>query len=282
MLTIRNKLILYFIVPLIGFTLVLFSASNYVIKREFLRYLEQEAFNDSERITNRITDAVFADDRFGLTDSIFNEKYANASIASVVIFNGQGAVIAHTSLETTPADNTVGKNGNSVSSAYLSQKNTLLFRIDRPIFSGLYKIGIVRIEFDFGNIINTFDYTLYAFVLFGLFSLIGITFFTFKLARYITKPIVALQEATEKFSEGDFSTRAPVRGHDEVADLTRSFNAMADILQASRTSLDRQKEALEEKVAELETWQHATVDRELAMIKLKEELASIKHKGETA
>jgi two-component system sensor histidine kinase CpxA len=54
------------------------------------------------------------------------------------------------------------------------------------------------------------------------------------LARYLTSPIVRLRAATQKLAEGDLAARAGVpqsRRHDEMAELMRDFNRMAERLE---------------------------------------------------
>ena len=54
------------------------------------------------------------------------------------------------------------------------------------------------------------------------------------LARYLTAPIVRLRAATQKLAEGDLGARAGVpqsRRHDEMSELMRDFNRMAERLE---------------------------------------------------
>jgi two-component system sensor histidine kinase CpxA len=54
------------------------------------------------------------------------------------------------------------------------------------------------------------------------------------LARYLTAPVVRLRTATQRLAAGDLSARAggsPARGHDEIAELVRDFDAMAERLE---------------------------------------------------
>lgn len=54
------------------------------------------------------------------------------------------------------------------------------------------------------------------------------------LARYLTSPIVRLRAATQKLAEGDLAARAGVpqsRRHDEMAELMRDFDRMAERLE---------------------------------------------------
>jgi two-component system sensor histidine kinase CpxA len=54
------------------------------------------------------------------------------------------------------------------------------------------------------------------------------------LARYLTAPIVRLRAATQKLAEGDLAARAGMpesRRHDEMAELMRDFDRMAERLE---------------------------------------------------
>ncbi|MDX2042689.1 MAG: ATP-binding protein [Acidobacteriota bacterium] len=60
------------------------------------------------------------------------------------------------------------------------------------------------------------------------------------LARYLTKPIVALQSATRQLAEGNLSARvAETNRRDELADLGRDFNQMAERIEALMKSQQR-------------------------------------------
>lgn len=56
------------------------------------------------------------------------------------------------------------------------------------------------------------------------------------LTRRMLQPLSALSDATHKIGEGNFDTRAHVRGNDELAQLARDFNAMAARLGEYRKS----------------------------------------------
>jgi NtrC-family two-component system sensor histidine kinase KinB len=56
------------------------------------------------------------------------------------------------------------------------------------------------------------------------------------LTRRILQPLSALSQATHRIGEGNFDTRAHVRGNDELAQLARDFNSMAGRLAEYRKS----------------------------------------------
>ncbi|HKV86092.1 MAG TPA: HAMP domain-containing sensor histidine kinase [Ktedonobacterales bacterium] len=89
-----------------------------------------------------------------------------------------------------------------------------------------------------------------------LFVLPPSALFSFLFARRITRRLRALTEATDRVRAGDYITRVPVSGEDEVAQLQANFNAMAaDLdrtvheLQDERDNVSRLLEARRELIA---------------------------------
>jgi signal transduction histidine kinase/CheY-like chemotaxis protein len=72
----------------------------------------------------------------------------------------------------------------------------------------------------------------------------------FLFLRVVVTPIRLLAEATDRVAEGDLGRRVPVRGHDEIARLGRSFNAMGESLLRTRERLARNEAELEQRVLE--------------------------------
>lgn len=66
-------------------------------------------------------------------------------------------------------------------------------------------------------------------VLFLLVELASL-FFGLRLSQTITNAVHELYQGTQHVKEGDFSYRIPVRGNDQLAELTSSFNTMTDNL----------------------------------------------------
>ncbi|HEV2400988.1 MAG TPA: ATP-binding protein [Candidatus Sulfotelmatobacter sp.] len=57
------------------------------------------------------------------------------------------------------------------------------------------------------------------------------------LAKLVTRPLAALAEATQEISRGRLDYRVDVSSADEIGDFARSFNRMAEELEASRSQL---------------------------------------------
>ncbi len=61
---------------------------------------------------------------------------------------------------------------------------------------------------------------------------------SFLVARGLLRPILRLSEAARDISAGDLNVSLPVRGQDEMADLTRAFNEMALRVRESQQTLE--------------------------------------------
>src|SRR5216683_6594492 len=72
------------------------------------------------------------------------------------------------------------------------------------------------------------------------------------LSRLVTRPVVALAEATQEISRGNLDFRVEVPAADELGDLVRSFNQMAAELATSRRQIEASSRDLTAVNAELE------------------------------
>ncbi len=72
------------------------------------------------------------------------------------------------------------------------------------------------------------------------------------LAKLVTRPLAALAEATREISRGRLDYRVDVKAADEIGDLVRSFNRMAEDLEASRRQIEASSRDLGDANAELD------------------------------
>ena len=75
--------------------------------------------------------------------------------------------------------------------------------------------------------------------------LFATTWLALFLSKLVTRPVVALAEATQEISRGRLEHRVAVAAADELGDLVVSFNNMADQLQSSRQQLEDSSRSLQ-------------------------------------
>jgi signal transduction histidine kinase len=111
----------------------------------------------------------------------------------------------------------------------------LSYIVGAPIYSGDEIIGSV-----FATTETTGDALVYAvlriFTVSALACLVIAFIAIWLLTKNFVKPLKEMSTAAKKFAIGDFSYRVKVRGDDELADLGRAFNDMADSLDTLESS----------------------------------------------
>lgn len=93
----------------------------------------------------------------------------------------------------------------------------------------------------------------------GLVLVIAVALgFTLYLRRSVLRPVRTVADATGRLASGDLSTRVPDQREDELGELARGFNSMADSLERGRAELERSNAELTRSNAELEQFASVT------------------------
>lgn len=91
--------------------------------------------------------------------------------------------------------------------------------------------GSVIISTPISSITQAFSGFLQGIVLITVFILAFSSAMIFFISRKFTKPLKDMAAAARSFAMGDFSARVAVNGNDEIADLAKSFNYMAESME---------------------------------------------------
>ena len=83
----------------------------------------------------------------------------------------------------------------------------------------------------------------------------GLAYF---LRRAVVRPVLDVAQASRRLADGDLGARVPAERDDELGDLARAFNEMADWLQSSRRQLAARTAELERSNGELEQFASIT------------------------
>lgn len=105
-------------------------------------------------------------------------------------------------------------------------------------------IGSVILYQSLKNLIETTNgakwYILYA----AGIAIIMTTVFAFFLSTRITRPVLQMKKAADQISQGNFQVRVPIRTTDEIGELAKTFNRMAEDLETTIKDLSKEKEQL--------------------------------------
>jgi signal transduction histidine kinase len=103
---------------------------------------------------------------------------------------------------------------------------------------------------------------------------------TWYLRRSVVRPVLTVADAAGRLAEGDMTARVPVVRDDEIGDLARAFNTMADSLEASSEALAERSRELERSNRELEQFASVTshdLQAPLATISMYAQLLEQRH-----
>lgn len=95
--------------------------------------------------------------------------------------------------------------------------------------------------------IGTLQKTLFSVALLGIILALGISWM---LGRRLTRPLMALANATEQVAAGDFAGDVKIDSRDEIGSLAASFNRMLEELRRSKAEAEGYRKELERKFAE--------------------------------
>ena len=105
----------------------------------------------------------------------------------------------------------------------------------------------------------------------------------FYLRRSVVRPVLTVADASRQLAEGDMSVRVPPMRDDELGDLARAFNTMADSLETSQEALAERSRELERSNRELEQFASVTshdLQAPLATISMYAQLLEQRHAQE--
>jgi phosphoserine phosphatase RsbU/P len=99
-----------------------------------------------------------------------------------------------------------------------------------------------------GQFVEAVEYILFGVgIFFAIIELIALIIGT-RMTRTVTRAVAQLYEATKHVDRGDFSHRIPVKSHDQLAELSLSFNSMTESIEKLILE-QKEKQRLENELA---------------------------------
>ncbi len=105
-------------------------------------------------------------------------------------------------------------------------------------------------KIDQSEVFSTTNTTILTFVLIFLFTTGSIVLISRLVSKGIQKPLLKLQDAFKEFNSGKYDTEIKIKGNDEVADLTKSFQTFQEFFQTNDKIKNFYQKELEVKLEE--------------------------------
>ena len=203
--------------------------------------MEIIAHRDDDRLANEIFEKRIGAVRLRLTQILKAEGLIHASV-----YTDDGRLLAQAGLpvnsEKLPLDDLgIIKDAYLVRNLKVEGGKSLEYI--KALLAFGEPIGFIRMQYSLADVERE---RRLSFLLFGglLVSILLclLLFLNFFLNRTILKPIQGLGESMDTFAGGDLNSRMTIHGDDEIGQLGRTFNHMADRIQTQQVSLKQAEE----------------------------------------
>ncbi|MBS3906596.1 MAG: HAMP domain-containing protein [Syntrophaceae bacterium] len=273
--SLKSKIILSVIIVVVVIEGIFLYLNIKSLSQQMIEKTEEEAFNLSETIRLSIRYAMIKDRRDEY-QRIIDDVAQQRGIVEVRIFNKAGEITV--SSDRTKVGTVVDMKAeacygchredeakvllpsDSKTRVYQTEKQRLLGLIN-PIYNepscfschpkninvlGVLDTMITLEEFDKEKL------QLYnRMILSGIISVVVLSFFSsLLLTRFVNRPINKLLAATKTAAHGDLDQSVRIKSHDELGELTMSFNNMISELKWSRDAIAEWTQTLEQRVQE--------------------------------
>ena len=128
--------------------------------------------------------------------------------------------------------------------------NLFFFSLQKKLLVLVLSVTIISILFTTIILLNFRDIPIFQMqeniILIGISLTVVLSIITYFLSKRLSEPITKLSDAVNKITEGDFSVRTDIKSHDEIGQLSSSFDTMAQKLQESLIEIKEQKNVIKQ------------------------------------
>ena len=273
--SLKTKILLIVIIAVVVIEVVFLTLNILSLSRQIRFKTEEEAFNLSETIRLSIRNAMIKDRRDEY-QRIIDDVAQRKGIVEVRIFNKQGEITV--SSDKTKVGTVVDKKAeacyechkegeakvrlpsDSKTRIYDTEKGSLLGLIN-PIYneSSCYPchpkttnvLGVLDTTISLEDFEKERAQIYTRMTISGIVSIVILSFMlSLLLTRFVNRPIDKLLAATKTAAHGNLDQAVSIRTHDELGELSESFNNMISELKRSRDAIEEWTQTLEHRVKE--------------------------------
>jgi len=242
----RTRLSTRIIISLVAIlALMLFTItwnSVRLISTSHSELLEESIDAETKLLANSLAAGLAVKDRAILED-VLSLLISNKHYVYIVVHDISGDVMA-----------SLGKPANSaLDTSYSDALKDGVYDVESNIVLAGQLLGLVRIGYSLDSVNQIVSATKNqntAIAMLGLFLCILVTIV---LSLYMTRNLRKLEEGAHALQRGELDYRINIKSHDEIGDVARSFDELAEHLSETRNMLDRKHSELQRETRYLQT-----------------------------
>ncbi len=232
--------------------------SNY-IREIYIRELSNDLLN-SARLLREELDNTFADISANADLDELALEWSKLVQARLTLISADGTVIGESHDDRTRMDNHSSRleildakskgEGTSIRFSHTEGYDMLYAAV--PVTNDATTLtGYIRLAVPLSNVQETIRHLQNTILLFSLMAMAIAVILAFWIASRSTKPLLMLTQAAEQLAAGDLDSRIVPTTSDEVGQLTRAFNLMADELSQKIEALNHERGKLAAVLSEM-------------------------------
>ncbi|GAB5466387.1 MAG: phosphate regulon sensor histidine kinase PhoR [Candidatus Kapaibacteriales bacterium] len=179
--------------------------------------------------------------------------YSNTVNARITVMDMNGDVIAESKKDESSMDNHSNRpevkkallGEEAMAERYSSTLGQNMIYVASPVISNGEQVAVLRASFFDTKLRELMLQLFREMILVALIILFVATIIILLFSRKLTKPLNQLSLAASRVASGDFNTKVKMRGDDELADLSLSFNNMTKRIKKLFDKVISQKEELD-------------------------------------
>jgi len=234
------------------------------VSERFLGLVEENALFAARTISTELERPMVTGSTFEIQERLTRFASLSPSIRYAIIRDADDGVVAHTFVKAIPLDLTRIFHARRAALLVVASEQGRVFDVKMPILKGY--AGSVQLGVS-DRIVTTELRGLTRTLMKGLIACAGLgAVLALGLTHLLTKPIHHLVSVADRLREGDFSTRADADTGDEVGELARAFNQLAESLERYETEVEekeRTRVSLLQKIIQTQEEERKSISQEL-------------------
>lgn len=252
--SVRRKILVSLLASTFFFALVLVAFAETVVRQRLRGLLQEKGFAIARQVALDCVSPVITERYFEISMMFKDLQAAESGVVYAFILDDDGRDLVHTFANGVPPELRQAHPVDPLqpfSSQELTTDKGAILDIGVPLLrgqAGVLHLGLsaTAINRDVNRIVMLVLLVTVVTLIVGIAAAIGFS-------RIITRPLIALAGAAERFGQGETSQPLAIEADDEIGELAKTFNVMVANRQRSAEERDRLIKELQQSLSEVKT-----------------------------